>query len=342
MRLKVFVAMGMLAAFAPLGAQEVGVQERASFVAAQLDAHRMVLTEKIAAEGLQQRMAVESRFTPGAPYAGEAINESVQVLADGNRISKKSVTRIYRDSEGRTRREQIGADGQAESINISDPVAGVSYVLNPQTKTAFRNGVIMVTPSGYATATVAPGGSGVLSASKTVDGTVTVEAKEGIEVATRAVAGARGGGGGVGVGPTTMTVPTASGGGRGGSGGFVSTPPVNMATVAYPATAAGKTTTEELGQQIVEGVLATGRRSTTVIDAGTIGNERPIHIVSEQWTAADLKLLVATKHTDPRTGETTYRLTNITQAEQPRSLFEVPSDYTLKESTIRRSPALEK
>jgi hypothetical protein len=108
------------------------------------------------------------------------------------------------------------------------------------------------------------------------------------------------------------------------------------------AASMGKTTTEELGQQVVEGVLATGTRSTTVIEAGTIGNERPIQIVSEQWTSTDLKLLVTTKHTDPRTGESSYRLTNITQAEQPRSLFEVPADYTLKESTIRRSPALEK
>jgi len=46
-----------------------------------------------------------------------------------------------------------------------------------------------------------------------------------------------------------------------------------------------------------------------------------------------------TKHNDPRTGETTYRLTNIVQTEPARSLFEVPVDYTVKESVIRhRSP----
>jgi hypothetical protein len=336
MRLKVFVVIGMVGALAPVGAQEAGVQvaqERVRMLAGQLEAQRMVITEKMAIEGLQQRMAVESRFTPGAPYAAEAVNEGIQVLADGNRISKKSVARMFRDSEGRTRREQVGANGQVESISISDPVAGVSYVLDPQNKTAFRNGVIMITPTGgVATATVAPGSAGTLVASRTDEGVVTVEArgdKEAVETRARVVAGARGGGGGRGGAPTTATF--SGGGGRGGA--------------FYPATMAasmGKTTTEELGQQVVEGVLATGTRSTTVIEAGTIGNERPIQIVSEQWTSTDLKLLVTTKHTDPRTGESSYRLTNITQAEQPRSLFEVPADYTLKESTIRRSPALEK
>jgi hypothetical protein len=42
-----------------------------------------------------------------------------------------------------------------------------------------------------------------------------------------------------------------------------------------------------------------------------------------------------TKHTDPRSGETTYRLQSIVRAEPDRSLFTVPSDYTLKESKIR-------
>lgn len=324
MRVKAFVAVGLMAALAPLNAQEIGPQERASLVAAQL-------AEKIAVEGVQQRMAVEARFTSGAPYSAEAVNESVQVLADGNRISKKSVTRIYRDSEGRTRREQVGPDGHVQSISISDPVAGVSYVLNPQERTAFRNGVTVVRPDGYASATMT---SGSFVARTGEGGAVAVvEGKQAAEVAARAGAGARGGGDRVLLTAPTAASPVAVGGGRG-----VLAPQGGMATTVALV---GKTTTEELGQQIVEGVPATGKRTTTVIDAGAIGNDRPITTVSEQWTATDLKLLVATKHTDPRSGETVYRLTNIVQAEQPRSLFEIPADYTLKESTIRRSPALQ-
>ena len=38
------------------------------------------------------------------------------------------------------------------------------------------------------------------------------------------------------------------------------------------------------------------------------------------------------KHTDPRVGENTYRLTGINRSEPSRTLFELPSDYTIKES----------
>ena len=85
---------------------------------------------------------------------------------------------------------------------------------------------------------------------------------------------------------------------------------------------------------------ATGSRSTTTIDAGAIGNVQPIHIVSEQWYSEDLKVMVMTRHSDPRTGTTTYRLTNLVLAEPARTLFDVPSDYALKDSVIRRENPL--
>jgi hypothetical protein len=81
--------------------------------------------------------------------------------------------------------------------------------------------------------------------------------------------------------------------------------------------------------------VANGLRSTTTIAAGDIGNLQPIKVVSEQWYSPDLQVLVMTKHTDPRSGETIYKLQNIVRAEPDRSLFTVPADYTLKESGIR-------
>ena len=114
-----------------------------------------------------------------------------------------------------------------------------------------------------------------------------------------------------------------------------------MPRMVAPGYAGGPVNKEDLGQQVIEGVLATGTRMTTTIPAGSIGNEQPILVVSEQWFSPDLKVLVMTKHSDPRSGENTYRLTNITQTEPARSLFEVPADYTLKDSVIRRqSPML--
>jgi hypothetical protein len=126
-------------------------------------------------------------------------------------------------------------------------------------------------------------------------------------------------------------VSPAGGRGRSGGAGF-------MAGGVFPAKieANGQTTHEELGQQMVEGVMAVGTRTTTEIAAGAIGNEQPIKIVAEQWFSPELQVLVQTKHTDPRVGETDYRLIGIVRAEPARSLFDLPPDYTLKESSIRR------
>ena len=119
---------------------------------------------------------------------------------------------------------------------------------------------------------------------------------------------------------------------------------LGIAYVTLPRTpmpAGGTVNREELGTQVVEGVPATGTRTTTTIPAGAIGNEQPLLIVSEQWFSPELKVLVLTKHSDPRTGETIYRLTNILQTEPTRSLFEVPADYTLRDSLIRRQSPMQ-
>ena len=97
-------------------------------------------------------------------------------------------------------------------------------------------------------------------------------------------------------------------------------------------------TTEKLGKQTVEGVEAEGTRTTITIPAGTIGNERPIEIVSERWYSAELQTVVMTRHTDPRSGESVYRLTNIERADQPHTLFEVPADYQMKEGPAAPMP----
>jgi hypothetical protein len=88
---------------------------------------------------------------------------------------------------------------------------------------------------------------------------------------------------------------------------------------------------EPLGTQVIEGVLAEGSKTVRTIPAGEIGNERAIDIVDEVWTSPDLKTVVLSKHSDPRTGEMTYRLTNISRAEPAASLFMVPADFKVVE-----------
>jgi hypothetical protein len=81
------------------------------------------------------RVAIESEVVRGAPYSAEVVNDSVQALTDGNRISRHTVARVYRDSEGRTRREVDRRDGTSE-ISIHDPVAQTSWMLDNGRHTA--------------------------------------------------------------------------------------------------------------------------------------------------------------------------------------------------------------
>ncbi len=53
--------------------------------------------------------------------------------------------------------------------------------------------------------------------------------------------------------------------------------------------------------------------------------------MSERWYSPELQVVVQTKTSDPRMGETTYRLANLVRSEPDLSLFQVPSDYTIKE-----------
>ena len=85
----------------------------------------------------------EGKIVTGVPMSGTLIVTRDTTLADGNRIHTENQTNIYRDADGRVRREvgfelNTPATGAAKRsmIIISDPVAGKRYVLNPQNKTA--------------------------------------------------------------------------------------------------------------------------------------------------------------------------------------------------------------
>ena len=89
---------------------------------------------------------------------------------------------------------------------------------------------------------------------------------------------------------------------------------------------------ESLGSQTIAGVNATGTRTTRTIAAGQIGNDRPIEITRETWYSPELQITVMSKTSDPRTGDSVYRLTNVDRSEPPAAQFVVPSDYTVKDS----------
>ena len=94
---------------------------------------------------------------------------------------------------------------------------------------------------------------------------------------------------------------------------------------------ASQVSIENLGSQTMQGVTVTGTRTTRTIPAGQIGNDAAIKIVTEVWTSPDLQTVVYSKRDDPRTGEQTFQLTNITRAEPDPSLFTVPADFTVSD-----------
>ena len=79
----------------------------------------------------------------GKPYSADTTTETVQSLADGNRIVHRTVSKFYRDSDGRTRREQTFGNVDPEhpsphevKVFVDDPVSGLAFVLDPASKSA--------------------------------------------------------------------------------------------------------------------------------------------------------------------------------------------------------------
>ena len=254
-------------------------------------------------------MMSDGKQVKGAPYSAQAVNESIQTLADGNRIVRRSNSMLYRDSEGRTRREESAkpnADDQARVVFINDPVAGVSYILDAREKSAQK-----LPSMGFNVTWKSSDGN---PAEKTV--TINGKSETNTEVRTE-------------VHTFEKEVIVDSHGGPGGHGGPGAGPGVMMRSGSAEFSAARKGQKESLGKQMFDGVEAEGTRTTVTIPAGEIGNEQPINIVSERWYSPELQLTVMTRQSDPRFGETTYRLTNINRSEPAKTLFEVPSDYTV-------------
>lgn len=82
-----------------------------------------------------------------APYSADVITETMQTLPDGNQIHQTNTSKFYRDSQGRTRREQSLTGlrslapnaGPQEMVFINDPIAKTNYALNPTNKTATKS-----------------------------------------------------------------------------------------------------------------------------------------------------------------------------------------------------------
>jgi hypothetical protein len=88
------------------------------------------------------------KVVTGAPFSAVAVSETTQTLADGNHISRKTQTNLFRDSQGRFRKEvtlsgfgPLATSGKPKSfVFITDPVASKNFILHPDQKTAEQLG----------------------------------------------------------------------------------------------------------------------------------------------------------------------------------------------------------
>lgn len=200
------------------------------------------------------------KVVTGAPFSADVTHQVTQTLADGNTIQHAVTGRIARDSQGRTYMQHtindgpLAQNGPKQIVFLSDPVAGYTYALDSETKTATRR---------------------------------------------------------------TFKAP------REGSAGRQHGLPQESA---------------DLGTQNINGVSAQGKSITHTIPAGEMGNAKPIVSTSEVWYSPDLQIPVMAKHNDPRSGMAMFTLTNIQRGDPPASLFQVPSDYTVKDAAPGEGP----
>ena len=290
----------------------------------------------------------------GAPYSATAVNESKQILSDGNRIERSSTIRLYRDGQGRTRQEQPSG-----VVFINDVVAGKRYILNTQRKSARELRMSSHAPLSSATTVVAAPTVPPLPAKphsqmspeetrswaeemrrwarefsermrgeqERMRGEQERMRGEQERMRERNVIIARSAASdGLDISTDRVEVVQLDG----VNAPLAPLPPMTMSPPPGP----GTTTT--LGSREFDGVRADGKKTTWTIPAGRIGNKLPIEIVSERWYSPELNVVVLSRHADPRSGERIYRLESIKREEPSTELFKVPADFAVKTPTERR------
>ncbi len=241
--------------------------------------------------GITTALAGPMSTVAGAPYSAQATTERVQVLADGNRIVQSTSGTVARDSQGRFRKDEALP---FMTTGKGGDAPHMVYIQDPVAGVQWNLDARMKTA--FKSPFTALKTQGVAS-----KGAVLVPPPIGQDRIW-----------------FSSELPVSPGGHSRAIGRSQALPDQNV----------NKT---DLGTQTIEGVTAQGTRITRTIPAGEVGNEQPLVITSETWYSPDLKMVVMSKTSDPRMGDTTYRLTDIQRAEPPASLFEVPPDYTVED-----------
>ncbi len=207
----------------------------------------------------------QGKVVTNEPYSGIGVTTVKRTLSDGNTINESNCVALYRDTSGRTRREETRNSATCtnpQTILISDPVAGVRYIINENAKT-YRQFTVTAPPAGTTTPPARPAN------------------------------------------------------------------PNQVETACASQPIAGTSLTAQCTQTV------------TTIPAGKFGNAQPLTITSTRLYSPDLQIVIQSSRTDPRSGATTYQLSNISTNEPAETLFQLPSGLTLQQSPSgrgRRAP----
>ncbi|MBP6898828.1 MAG: hypothetical protein KBC73_02005 [Burkholderiaceae bacterium] len=285
------------------------------------------------------------RVVKGAPYCADAVHETVQWLPDpqggaANRIVRQQTSRLCRDGEGRTRQE-VERDGR-KRVYLRDPVAGESWVLDPASRSVRRLGGPVVIGN-------RSGGHPDAAAWRDYADRMRDWARQMADrvrsstplPAPPAPVAPPAPSTGAAVAPPAPAAPVLLHGGEtvrsdvqvrvlrhDAAAGEAPLPP-GLSLRAAGLAPRGPGVTTALPAKDIDGLRVDGERTTWTIEAGRIGNDKPIVISREVWRSPELLLTVQTRDIDPRSGETGYRLSNLKRGEPDAALMKVPADYQL-------------
>lgn len=88
---------------------------------------------------------------------------------------------------------------------------------------------------------------------------------------------------------------------------------------------------ESLGSKLLEGLLVSGRRITRTIPVGAEGNDRALTVVVETWESLEMGITLLQKNSDPRSGNSIRRMTNLKRMEPEAALFQGPTGFTISD-----------
>ncbi len=269
------------------------------------------------------RNASSDAAEQGNPYSAREVREFKQTLGDGTVISRQSTRLLARDRDGRTRQELRQPDGAAR-VFINDPVDKVALIIDPQRKTVCRAAFDALAISDclerFERAQSGWKPLGFLIMNQGKHGIDLIDPRDDLTVE---------------VGPharindlSKKTIIKHE-----FSGPLTPTPtlppmPPAPALSGTSGASATQITREKKTQQPYEGLSVDVDRTVETIAVGSIGNSKAIESVYERYYSPELKTNVYVRRSDPRSGESVYRMVDVKRTEPDASLFRAPVGYT--------------